>query len=202
MTERTLESEGYKRIATWGLNTRRTMDMHIKIGREGKQQEKQTLVGLEELTNWDDTVRKSIDKQAYITATARAPWPQDQTPTKRRTLIMESMNWIRGTTAARRIETPGQIKHMTERGISVKTARKIVRKCANKMFRAYVEDSREKHDYYQGKLKREKWEAKKQKVKRMRAEWEQAKAEKERRKADAQDTKQRKAKKKREEREE
>jgi large subunit ribosomal protein L40e len=202
VTQRTLEREGYRRIATWGLHTRRTMDMHIKIGREGKQQEKQTLVGLEELTNWDDTVRKSIDKQAYITATARAPWPQDQTPTKRRTLIMESMNWIRGTTAARGIETPGQIKHMTERGISVKTARKIVRKCANKMFRAYVEDTREKHDYCQSRLKKEKWEAKKQQVKRMRTEREQAKAAKEQRKMDVQEAKHQKAKKKREEREE
>ncbi len=33
-----------------------------------------------------------------------------------------------------------------------------MRKCANKMFQAYVEDTREKHDYCQGKLKREKWE--------------------------------------------
>jgi hypothetical protein len=201
-TKRILERKGYKRIATWGLNSRETMDVHIKLGSEGRQPEKQTLIGLEEMGKWNDTVRKSIDKQAYITATAIAPWPQDQTHTKRSTLIIGSMNWMRGTTAARGIETPEQIKYMKDRGISEKTARAIVRKCANKIFRAYVEDTREKHHYCQGNLKREKWEAKKQKVKRMRAELEQAKAEKERRKADAQDTKQRKAKKKREEREE
>jgi hypothetical protein len=68
-----------------------------------------------------------------------------------------------------------------------------VNNSANKMFRAYVEDTREKHDYCQNKLKREKWEAKKAQVKRMRAEREHAKAEKERRKADEQETKQRKA---------
>jgi hypothetical protein len=199
---RILEREGYKRIATWGLNTRKTVDVHIKIGSEGRQPAKQTLTGLEELGNWDDTVRKNIDKQAYITTTAKEPWPEDQTPTKRRTLIIESMNWMEGTTAKRGIETPEQIRYMTDRGISAKTARTIVRKCANKMFRAYVEDTKEKHHYCQKKLKKEKWEAKKQQVRRMQAEREQAKAEKERKKADAQEVRQRKAKKKKEEREE
>jgi hypothetical protein len=201
-TTQTLEQKGYTKIATWGLNTRKTTDVHVKIGSKGRQTTKKTLIGLEELGKWDDTVRKTTDKEAYIDATANEPWPQDQTPTKRTELITESMNWLKGTMATRGIETPAHIKFMTDRGISEKTAKRIVRKCTNRMFQAYVEDTKAKYRHCEKKLKKEKWEQQKQRVKKMQKEREQAKAEKERKKADLQEAKQLKAKKKKEQREE
>ncbi len=60
VTERTLEREGYRIIATRGLNTQKTMDIHIKIGSEGRQQEKQTLVGLEKLATGTTRSEKAL----------------------------------------------------------------------------------------------------------------------------------------------
>jgi hypothetical protein len=173
-----LEEAGYRRIATTGKHTRR-VDVHLKLGHGGKIGEQEVLVRLEALRNFGKIGFNEVDSQAFITMTAENPWKAGETEQLRRKLITEAMRWIETPTAAKGVMTEEQIQYMVDRGITRKTAAKIVRETTEELFEEYVQDEYSKKNYCKKKIEQAAREKEKQWKEKLRKEKEQQKETKE-----------------------
>jgi hypothetical protein len=186
-----LEEAGYRRIATTGKHTRR-VDVHLKLGHGGKIGEQEVLVRLEALRNFGKIGFNEVDSQAFITMTAENPWKEGETEKLRTKLITEAMRWIETPTAAKGVMTEEQIQYMVDRGITRKTAAKIVKETTEELFEEYVQDEYSKKNYCKKKIEQAAREKEKQWKEKLRKEKEQQKETKEQEKKEADKEKRRK----------
>ena len=146
-----LRSRKYQRIATGGKMGRRS-DVHLKIGSEARTDTKEVLTRLEALQKWGAESFNEINCDAFTKTTAKEPWDQVETTQMRRTMIIEAMGWMTSPTADRGVKTEAQVTHMVKKGLTRRSAEKIVSRTTQQMFDEYAKDARKKRDYCKKKL--------------------------------------------------
>jgi hypothetical protein len=174
----TLEGSGYQRVATTG-GSERSVDIHLKVGSTGRITNEEVLIHLESLQTWGTKGVNEIDREAFIKMTAAAPWKEDETAQRRRTLIVEAMGWMNSPTADRGVQTQAQVTYMVERGVERRSAQRIVTRTTDTMFDEYARDNKRKRDYCKEKLDQQEREKQRQKKLELEKERQERREQKE-----------------------